>query len=488
MHLVAPASRCRLGIGRVDVTPPVGIYHRMWGAATHDRSTGVHRPLTATALDLRPLDPADDDRQVLVALDHCLLWAEEMEALLADVASRCGLPRPALLIHFGHTHAAGLMGRERADLPGGEWIAPYLARLAEQIATALRAAEGSLREVSLDYGLGRSNLAAHRDLWEPDVGATGAGRFVCGLNPEGPADDTLLLIRATDECGRPLASMVNYACHPTTLAWQNTLISPDFPGALRELVERETGAPCVFLQGASGDLGPREGFVGDPAVADRNGRQLGHAALAAWEALPPPLARFEYAGAVESGALLGTWEYRPRRSEELAGLGRWRRRAWTVPLDYRSDQPDAAQASAQRAALQAEERRLRDAGDVGQAAVLRAKVERLTRHLQRLAGLPAGATFPMPVTLWQMGEAFWVAVESELYQDFQLALRELGAEAGAAVVVLTLCNGSRPGYLPTAETYGKGIYQESISMVAPGSLERLTAAVLDQIRQWIALD
>ena len=49
--------------------------------------------------------------------------------------------------------------------------------------------------------------------------------------------------------------MVNYACHPTTLAWENTLISPDFPGAMREVVERATAAPCVFLQGASGDLG-----------------------------------------------------------------------------------------------------------------------------------------------------------------------------------------------------------------------------------------
>ena len=103
--------------------------------------------------------------------------------------------------------------------------------------------------------------------------------FGFGINPRGPADDTVLVARATDAAGKTVATFVNYACHPTTLAWQNTLISPDFPGAMRELVEQATGAPCVFLQGASGDLGPHEGFVGDPAVADRNGRQLGHAAL-----------------------------------------------------------------------------------------------------------------------------------------------------------------------------------------------------------------
>ena len=45
-----PQSFCRAGVARRDITPPVGIYHRMWGAATHERSTGVHRPLKATAL------------------------------------------------------------------------------------------------------------------------------------------------------------------------------------------------------------------------------------------------------------------------------------------------------------------------------------------------------------------------------------------------------------------------------------------------------
>ena len=47
-------SLVQVGVARGDVTPPVGIYHRMWGAATHDRSTGVHRPLTATVLSIVP--------------------------------------------------------------------------------------------------------------------------------------------------------------------------------------------------------------------------------------------------------------------------------------------------------------------------------------------------------------------------------------------------------------------------------------------------
>lgn len=58
-------------------------------------------------------------------------------------------------------------------------------------------------------------------------------------------------------------------------AWENTLISPGYIDAMRELVERDTGAPSLFLQGANGELGPREVFVGDIAMADRIGRRAG---------------------------------------------------------------------------------------------------------------------------------------------------------------------------------------------------------------------
>jgi len=83
----------------------------------------------------------------------------------------------------------------------------------------------------------------------------------------------VLVARVTDPAGRLRATLVNYACHPTTLAWDNSLISPDYVGAMREVVEAATTGPCVFAQGASGDVGPRYGFVGDTAGADRNRRQ-----------------------------------------------------------------------------------------------------------------------------------------------------------------------------------------------------------------------
>src|SRR6185369_12486404 len=96
-------------------------------------------------------------------------------------------------------------------------------------------------------------------------------------------------------------------------------------------------APCVFIQAASGDNGPREGYVDDPAVADRNGRQLAYAALSALVALPAPGTRFEYRGPVVSGATLGAWAHAPLPPEEMATLATWHRHCSAIDLDYRPD-------------------------------------------------------------------------------------------------------------------------------------------------------
>jgi hypothetical protein len=480
-HVKTPQSRCRFALAWGDITPPPDIYHRMWGAAKHDRATGVHRPLRATsAVFAAAADAAAGAEpcaalQIVLALDHCVLGAAEHEQLVSQVAKATGQPREALLVVCSHTHAAGLMGLERASLPGGELIPGYLRRVAERASELVTEALARLAPADLVYGTGRCSLAANRDFFD-----TAARQFVCGFNPAALADDTVLVARITGAAdGRLLATLVNYACHPTTLAWENTLISPDYIGALREVVERETGAPCLFLQGSSGELGPVEGYVGDPAVADRNGRQLAYAALSALTALPAAGTRFRYTGPVVSGATLGAWAHEPLPAEELAAKARWQNWRWREPLRYRPGQPTAAEVAAQLKQFQADEDAARGAGELSRAAECRAMAERKTRLLHRLSQLPPGETFPLQVTLWRVGDAFWLGVQGEFYSVFQGELRR--RFPGMPIVVATVAADWGASYLPPRETYGKGIYQETIAVVAPGSLEQVLESVSERI-------
>ena len=468
-HVDTPQTHCQVAVARGDITPPIGIYHRMWGAAVHDRATAVHRPLLATLLWLQPAFDSTQ-AQLIVAVDHCILDGAEMTGIRKAVSEVTGLPTNHVHIALSHTHGSAWMSRARAHFPGGDLIGPYLDELGKTIAQLARQAQASLQPAAIVYGQGRCSLAAHRDYWDADN-----QQFVCGFNPSGFADDTVLVGRISGADGTCLATLVNYACHPTTLAWDNTAISPDFVGAMREVVELATKAPCLFLQGASGDLGPREGFVGDWRVADRNGRQLGYAALSALESLPTPGTRFVYAGPVVSGTTIGTWRHDALDADALKQHDVWQVRQWIVELPYRHDLPNLDESKSAHVKWQREEESARAAGDLQKARDWRALVEQANRQITRLSVLPGGKVFPYLVTLWKLGNAVWVLVPGELYQTFQITLRS--RFPAQPMIVATLTGDWQPGYVPPAASYGYGIYQETIAAVGAGALETLIESI-----------
>lgn len=468
--LSTPQSRCRAAIARCDITPPIGIYHRMWGAALHDRATGVHRPLEATLLWLEPAAPEVGEPQIILALDHCILDGDELRNIRRSIQLATDVGYENILVTMSHTHGAGWMSRSRSDLPGGELLGPYLEQLAKQMADLAREAQARIASAMIVYGTGRCNLAAHRDYFDVE-----RGRYVCGFNPAGSADDTLMLARIADAAGTNMASIVNYACHPTTLAWDNTLISPDWVGAMREVIERTEGGLCLFLQGASGDLGPREGFVGDTAVADRNGRQVGHAALSTLATLPPVRTEYRYAGPVISGTAIGTWRHETLSEESLRRQALWHWEELVVELPYRHDLPTLEQTTSEREHWLAEEAQARADGDELRVRDCRAQVEQRTRQLTRLSNLAPGRAYLLTVRLGILGDSVWVFVPGELYQAFQLTLRERFAPR--PVFVTTLTNEWQPGYIPPASTYGYEIYQEVIAATSPGCMESLIETI-----------
>ncbi|MFO0902448.1 MAG: hypothetical protein U0939_05570 [Pirellulales bacterium] len=473
MSVVAPQARGRFAIACAEITPPVGMYHRMWGAATHDRSEGVHRPLFATIAIFAPPSPKDPAAPLIIAsLDHCLVGEAELDLLLTPIAEQSGLAREAVTLLFSHTHGAGLMTLDRQAFPGGEGIPDYLRSVGQTLARLVAEALGRLEPATMVCGTGRCSLAVYRDQWDAV-----RHQYVCGYDPSVPADDALLVARVTsDVSDRTLATIVNYACHPTTLAWDNRRVSPDYIGALREVVERETGAPCLFVQGASGELGPKEGYVGDVAVADRNGRQLAYASLATLESLSPPLTAYAYAGPVVSGATIGVWRYEPLDEASLTALGDWRSERPVLPLAYRPDLPTAEWVADELARCEREEEAARAAGDEERARDFRALAERQTRMARRLTQLPPGPHYPLEVRVWRMGNVRWIAAPGEHYSLLQTALR--AARPELAIFVATIAQGWGPSYIPVRETYGRGIYQESIAVVAPGSLEQIIETLI----------
>jgi hypothetical protein len=250
--------------------------------------------------------------------------------------------------------------------------------------------------------------------------------------------------------------LVNYACHPTTLAWDNEAISPDYVGAMRETVQSATNAPALFMLGACGELAPRFQYVGDTAVADRHGKELGFAALSTLHGMEPPGVELSYAGIVESGAPLAAWKH---TSTEPSKLLRSVQTSVRVPL---KDWPSADELERQR----------RECTD-------RALEERLRRKLNIRLGVGDGATYELPVYVWRIGDAVLVGCCGEAYSDLQRELRRRFPDH--AVVCMNLINGSI-GYLPPAELYDLDLYAVWQTPFDRGSYELLLQAMTEAIR------
>jgi hypothetical protein len=216
----------RIGVARVDITPPVGIYTREWGAASHSVADSIHRPLYLTALAIQ----SDAAGSPLVFVDADLgFWRNKLrfQELRAAIQIKLSLEPERFLFGLSHTHSSVTLADPDSALPGGELLEPYLKRLQQAAEQAIQGAIQNAQEARLEWQYGRCALASNRDLPEPTPGSS---RVICGFNPNARADDTLLVGRVTSQTGTVLAIITNYACHPTTLAWENTAISPDFVG------------------------------------------------------------------------------------------------------------------------------------------------------------------------------------------------------------------------------------------------------------------
>jgi hypothetical protein len=442
----------RIGIARADITPPVGIYARNWGAAKHDVARQIHRHLTLTAMTLSP----EIGGQTLVLVEADLGGWESPQTyrdFLCRLYQKLAVEPANLIFALSHTHSAPPLMNADDSLPGGALHRTWMKELFESTVRTVRQALESRFIGRLDWHAGHCGLAVNRDLRDPDLSRK---RIACGYNPDGKPDDALLVGRVTDATGRLRATLVNYACHPTTLGWENLAISPDYVGATRETIQQATNAPALFLLGACGDLAPRYQYVEDLEVADRHGRQLAFAVLSTLNGMEPPGAQLSYAEVVESGAPLAIWRHDPDRpSHELRAI----RTSVSLPL---KDWPSAEVLEKQR----------RQCAD-------RSLEERLRRKLNIRRGLGNGSTFELPVHLWCIGEAVLVGSCCEAYSVLQLELRRHFPDT--LIVCMNLINGSI-GYLPPAELYDEDVYAVWQTPFDRGSYERLRETMVRAIR------
>jgi hypothetical protein len=388
----------------------------------------------------------------LLALD-LMVWLsrEDEEGIRIPLEKEFNLAPGTLITHLSHSHGAPFTDPLLADVTGGHLIHEYRQIILKTCRQLLSESLENKKESILSWGVGRCGLAFNRDLTIPET-----GDVVVGINPAIPADDTLLVGRITEQSGVHVASLVHYAAHPTSLGGMNRLISPDYVGAMRELVERDTdGAPCIFLHGADGELAPRRCYEATTDAADQNGRELGYAALSTLASLMPSGKKMVFDRKVESGATLGLWKYEDKLPNSEIGMI-----TETVELEL---------------------------GDLPSIDAFKELVElkrgyekeRAQRGLALREKLGDSSTYDFPIYVWKLGKTIMVGAPIEFYNDFQIYLRKQLPEN--LVLVLDICNGFL-NYLPRKEEFKRESYQVKIALFAPDSEEKVCRKVVYLIK------
>ena len=294
----------RVGVGRAVITPPIGIEHAGWGAQVHHRAEGVHLDLWVSVLVVE----GETDTFAILDYDLGEVTVTDSDRIRSDVAGVLGIDPPNVRVSYTHTHAGPVwsdLTGSREGRGGHELTAGFRETVWSQTLGATHQAKAALRPARLAAGWGESEIAVNRRLRAP------TGELVVGQNLDGFADHRVMVVRFDDLDENPLAALVCYAAHPIVLAYQNRLLSPDFPGVAKRVVEELTGATCLYLQGCAGNMMTIEALTGDLGAAERMGTMLGAEAAKVFTGIRTRPTRRRFGGIVESGAPLGIWVDEP---------------------------------------------------------------------------------------------------------------------------------------------------------------------------------
>ena len=245
----ALASPFRASVVKIDITPD----KPQWLLGYSPRqSTGVHDHLFHRIVAM------DDGKTqfFLISTDICLYSPSVYDEITRELNEQMGIKRLQVWWSVTHTHSApevGPPGLGEAFLKGRyehDHNTEYTAQVKKQLLEGIKEAREKLEPARLGVGWGYANATINRRARNEE------GPAFLGLNPDGPVDHQIGLLRLEKADGKLLALIANYAMHGTVLGPPNTLITGDAPGIVAEYVERKLGAPMLYINGAAGNQAP----------------------------------------------------------------------------------------------------------------------------------------------------------------------------------------------------------------------------------------
>ena len=231
-----------VGIGKEDITPPLGTPSAGYAQRNGEGMEGVHDPLMAIALFLS----TEDTNLVICSVDHLGFNYEMVQEVKNLVNEYLNVSNLKIFIASSHTHSGGgayLNIPQLEQTLSGKYNSQIKDFYVKKVLQAIVKASQNKIPALIGIGYGQAdNLSKYRGLWPQGIS---------------PLSDVAIL-KITKKDGTPFAVLFNYPVHPTVLTSKNRLFSADFVGYARSHIKGLLGDQVqpIYINGAQGDILP----------------------------------------------------------------------------------------------------------------------------------------------------------------------------------------------------------------------------------------
>ena len=241
--ILSAAAEYKAGVARVIITPEKPMYLSGYANRTHASEGKVH-DLWAKAL---AIEDRKGGRVVILSTDLVGLPRGITDVVGARLVKEYGLDRARLVINSSHTHTGPLIRGNLSlmfDLNAEQQkrVDEYSGQLIEKLVAVAAAALNDLAPANLWFGNGIAKFAMNRRQ---------------KLNPAGPSDYDVPVLKITAPDGELRAVLFGYACHNTTLTGEFYQFSGDYAGFAQIALEQaHPGATALFMMLCGADQNP----------------------------------------------------------------------------------------------------------------------------------------------------------------------------------------------------------------------------------------
>lgn len=227
----------KIGVCKVDITPPVGIdfvgYHRETGI------NNIEERIYGTVFVFEK----NEMKTVFISIDNIGMLVEDTSIIRERVASRLRVPFERITVVYTHTHSGPETVGEQP------LIKSYKTIVVNNVVQGAVTANDNLKLCEVGWGVTTGDIGINRRERTSD------GRAKMGTNIEGVVDKRIGMLAIRNAETKELFGIVVFCtAHPNVLKGDSDVLSADYPGMTREILEKIINCPVIIVQGAAGNV------------------------------------------------------------------------------------------------------------------------------------------------------------------------------------------------------------------------------------------